>query len=211
MGSFLFFIGVIVIFLLAMRAVNKKSAVLVARIYDCCRHHNCSTNIFPALIVAFGLLNIVFNIVVVTAVGSSMFLLPAMGTGLALMALPILLLLPRHGLRFWKVLMLKFMLIPVALVNFGSNILGGSHQKSKRVKHIGGETEYYYAIQEYIVQDGWQLQFLYSFGNDYYMNADGTVCIVDHRQTLRFEDLVYEIQPLFNVNDPLPKWIRRLY
>lgn len=212
MGTLILIVAVIAVLFIVMRAINTKTSLLAGRIYDCCLARKCSANVMPPILIFIGVMILVQQMIWSMQMGLGIGFGGMSQLGLLLAGVPLLWLLLRHRLGFWKVLILKTILLPVVAAQLISYVFGGGHHKSKTVTNWdGSKTEYSYKMAPYIEQDGWQLRYVYTLGSDYYEHVDGTRCIVDHERTMTFNNLVYAIRPLYNINEPAPGWIRWLY
>lgn len=203
MGTILLLLVVLVVFFMVMGALYRQTSKLVGRIKDYCIYKNTTASCYPILLMLIGVVWILmFN----NNIGM---MLP----GIVMIALPILWQLFKSGGDFWKVLIMKAIAFPIFLAQLIFGVLGGSHRKSKTKNNWdGSKTTYTWLMPERIVQDGWDLQLVYNMGGvEYYENYDGMRCIADHKQTIGWENVQYDIKPLYNVREPLPGWIAWLY
>jgi hypothetical protein len=214
--GFIIVIAVLVVLFLILASIYKKVTRIMGRLNDFFITKKSSLSGTSAFIFLIGFFVLLFNI---TRMNSNVWfsfrdnILP----GLVLMGLPLLWLLIRYRGDFFKVFIVKLITIPVCIV-FMITYLFVGHRKEKVVERTnisrtrGTRTTYRYKWPSEIIQGEYALSYVYNvFGAQYYENYDGTRCVVEHKRTLTFNNLQYEVYPLYNVSDPLPRWVAWLY
>ncbi len=123
---------------------------------------------------------------------------------------------------FWKIIIVKIIAIPVILIDFIAGMIVGHQAGSthtREYKRYDGRkvietTHFTVGFPAHIDTGNWSLDYVYELGySRVYENYDGMRCLVDHSRKLLKgnEGYDYDIVMLYNINDPLPGWIRWLY
>lgn len=199
LGMIISIVVLIIIFMIIANLLYVSFAKMSGRIKDFCEDMEVSASITPVLLILFGIWFIYeFS--------------HTWWVGAICIALPILSWVGAAGLNIWKVVLAKILGFPIfaALVLLS---LISANQKSKTKNNWDGtQTTYTYSFPEEIETGNWQLKRVYFLGGiNFYENFDGTRCLVRHKHTLSFDDVQYDVTPLYNINDPKPSWIRWLY
>jgi hypothetical protein len=219
MYGFIFLVVFLVVLFIVMGAVYRKTAKIMGRLNDFFITKRSKLSCMAAIVFLIGLAWFMFQLSIKREIGLGLTynFMNTLFPGIVIMALPFLWLFIKYRADFWKVLIVKAIALPLLTVNAVSGFFGSHRKKAGKTirKNYKGdiiETHYSWAMPERIVQDGWDMRHLYQLGHaDYYENYDGMRCLAEHKHTLARDDVRYDIFPLYNINDPLPNWIRWLY
>ncbi|MDR2892494.1 MAG: sel1 repeat family protein [Deltaproteobacteria bacterium] len=189
--------------------VYKQVVIIQARVLDFYRAKNATPGLPTMFFIVVGVSGFIF----IASINSVRPALPF----LAIALIPLLLLILKRRGEFWKFLFLQTVMFPIIIINIILSLFF-AHQRtsvSRKTNYSGTritETTTTYEFPDEIHEGEWRLQHLHgSHGQLFYLNHDGTVCLVSHQRASSFSDGLYNITPLYNRNAPLPKWISWLY
>lgn len=213
MGTIIIILVVLVLFFIVAAVLYKQVAKFTGRIKDYCAYKGVSASFLPIVVMAVGIGFIITYAGMSDSIGDFFSKGVGMWLSVAAVAIPVLILLFKSGLSFWKVIILRILVFPFFIVQGILGAVSGHEKRKTKRNWDGSQTEYYYRFPaEIYTEDGWELEFVYNLaGTRYYEHSDGTRCIVHHKHTMSFEDVQYDVIPLYNVNYPAPWWIRWMY